>query len=260
MDAQGLPMGNHAATARLADAFQVFCPVPESLITPGGYRDSAFALIDAVFSMQARYEGARRVVASYARFVERGTPGLPIDASTPDEHGVADLREVLRGHEPQEAAERIFQHRSKSAAADRLKAELVLEAATALSSNSVQVRKRQDIAALPTEPSYARQKRAWTSIRGLGPVTFEYFRMLCGAETSKPDVMVLGWLEEALGAKVGWEEGIELVAALTQELGRRWTCPVLQRSIDHTIWRHYSGRGLDPDDPVGWKADIRTQP
>lgn len=80
--------------------------------------------------------------------------------------------------------------------------------------------------------------------------------MLCGAETSKPDVMVLGWLGETLGHRYTWQEALELVEALAEELETRWNTSDLQRAVDHTIWRHQSGRGLDVDAPIGWNAQV----
>ena len=67
---------------RLADAFEAFCPSREQILMPAGYRDSALALVDAVFSMQARYDSARRVVANYAAWAGlQDTPGLPSDTA-----------------------------------------------------------------------------------------------------------------------------------------------------------------------------------
>lgn len=99
---------DNATRSVVTEEFLRFCPSPDRLIVPPGYRDSGFALVDAVFSMQARYEGARPVVANYARSVDvdMDTPGLPKDASTPDQHGVDDLRRHLEHMTPSEAAER----------------------------------------------------------------------------------------------------------------------------------------------------------
>lgn len=244
---------------RLADEFQAFCPTFEQLIMPPGYRDSAFALIDAVFSMQARYEGARRVVANYASWAgQPATPGLPRDASEPDRHSIADLRRRLTDVSAEEAAEQIFDNRARHPRANRLKAQLVLDAADGLV--EVGVHARGDVATLPIDPAYLDQKRAWTAVAGLGPVTFEYFRMLCGAESSKPDVIILGWLDATLGRPTTWQHALQLILALAEELSVCWGTAVSQRGVDHTIWRHQSGRGLDPNAPVGWNADVTRRP
>ena len=238
---------------QLADAFEAFCPSREQILMPAGYRDSALALVDAVFSMQARYEGARRVVANYAAWAGlQDTPGLPSDIAVADQHSVVDLHDGLICMPPEDLADRVFNNRTRSARAGPLKAELVVEAARSLI--EAEVRSRGDITRWPTEPGYAEQKKAWTGIHGLGPVTFEYFRMLCGAESSKPDIMVVGWLEETLGDRPDTAQALEFVAALADELSARWDTTTSQRGVDHTIWRYHSGRGLDPDAPLGSNA------
>lgn len=245
--------------ATMADSFEAICPSPDRLIVPAGYRDSALALIDAVFSMQARYEGARRVVANYANWAgQLETPGLPVDPTAPDCHSISDLARRLGDLPAGDAAKEVFGNRSRHARTNRLKAELVVEAAQALVAVGLTI--RQDVALHPSGEGYEVQKRAWRSVRGLGPVTFEYFRMLCGAESSKPDVMILRWLQSTLGKSCDWQHALTLMGALTDELSDRWGERVSQRAVDHTVWRHQSGRGLDPDSPTGWNAPVGTAP
>ncbi len=238
-------MATDDAVVRLADAFQAFCPTHGQLVAPPGYRDSGFALVDAVFSMQDRYDRAHRAVTTYAAWVNRAAAPLPPSGDVDDQHDLLALRAALAGFTPQQAADQVFDNRKKSAAANRLKAELVMEAAERLTSDDVGARSRPDIADSAAD-RYQAQKRAWTGIHGLGQVTFEYFRLLCGAETSKPDIMVIAWLEGVLDERPDTPRALDLIAALTSELHRRWSEPVLQRAVDHTIWRHQSGRSLDP--------------
>jgi hypothetical protein len=244
---------------RLADTFEEFCGSPDQIIMPPGYRDSALALVDAIFSMQARYEGARRVVHNYATWAGlTETPGLPKDPAQSDRHDLRDLYGRLSDVATPDLIELVFKNRSRSARADRLKAELVVEAAERLI--DADLSSRHDVSLRPGTASFRRQKVVWSSIHGLGPVTFEYFRLLCGAESSKPDIMILGWLESIIGRRPSWREALDLVAALTDELAARWNVRVSMRGIDHTIWRHQSGRGLDPDAPVGWIPEGRGEP
>lgn len=244
-------------SARLADAFQAFCDSPDRIVMAAGYRDSAFAVVDSVFSMQARYEGVQRVVANYASYANiPQVPGLPVDASERDQHSVRDLHDRLHGLSAEEAATKVFGNRSRHARADQLKAGLVLDVASRLVDAGVHT--RQDVALLPNATSHSEQKRAWTAVRGLGPVTFEYFRMLCGAESSKPDTMILGWLADTLGQRFTWQHALDLIAALTDELSHRWGVPIAQRGVDHTIWRQQSGRSSRP--VGGWTAPGSTAP
>lgn len=224
--------------AALANAFESFCSAPDGLQTPDGYRDSGLAVVDAVFSIQARYEGVTRVVANYAEWADlTEVAPLPVERDAPDLHDVSVLTHRLGAMSGDAAANDVFDNRS---VAHRLKAELVIDAAQALVAAGV--RRRQDVALTPTDEVYATQKLAWTSVDGLGPVTFEYFRMLCGAETSKPDIMVIAWLCEVLGPDYGWRNALDLMSALRDELTRRWGLDVSLRAVDHTVWRHQSGR------------------
>lgn len=51
-----------------------------------------------------------------------------------------------------------------------------------------------------TPENKARLKEAYTGIKGLGWVTFEYFLMLLGQPGIKPDTMIKGFVNDALSA------------------------------------------------------------
>lgn len=61
-------------------------------------------------------------------------------------------------------------------------------------------------------------KRAYTDVRGLGDVTYEYFTMLLGQPGVKADTMVRGFVDAALKEQrmrpVSADEARELVAAV----------------------------------------------
>jgi hypothetical protein len=228
-----------AATRKtLADAFEAFCPTSDRLQVPPGYRDSALAVVDAVFSIQARYEGVTSVVTRYAEWAGlTEVAPLPVERDSPDEHDVSLLAHRLSAMSGEAAASDVFENRS---GAHRMKAELVIDAAQALVAAGVQ--RRHDVALTAYDDAYEVQKLAWTSVDGLGPVTFEYFRMLCGAESSKADVMVIAWLREVLGRDYGWRDALDLMRSLRDELAARWGVDVSLRAVDHTVWLHQSGR------------------
>ena len=230
----------------LATAFLRICPEPANLVAPAGYRDSALSLIDAVFSMQARYEGVLAVVHRYVTWAGIESVGLPTDPREADEHDLAQLLERIGDIDPDDLAREVFESRAKSPSANRLKAELIIDAARRLTASPVGVVARQDVETLPDGARYRGQKQAWTSVPGLGPVTFEYFRMLCGAESSKPDIMLLRWLEAATGRRSSWQQALVQIRDLSQELERHWGQPVSQRAVDHVIWLHQSGRDPEP--------------
>jgi hypothetical protein len=225
----------------LVAAFSAICPTHGALRYPAGFRDSGLAVVSAVFSMQARDESVRRVVQHYVQFRGLGqAEELGPLTTEPDRYSVADLAADLDGVAVDVLTTEVFANRSMSARAGVTKAKLVQDVAQRLADGGV--RSRIDVAMLPSGPDYDAQKKLWTGVRGLGWVTYEYFRLLCGAETAKPDVMIHRWLERALGRAVDGPTALALVKSLADELEDRWAQPVSVRAVDHTIWFHESER------------------
>jgi hypothetical protein len=61
------------------------------------------------------------------------------------------------------------------------------------------VSSRDDVGHVAERRAVRAAEEGVDGVHGLGWVTFEYFRLLCGAETAKPDIMIHRWLAEALG-------------------------------------------------------------
>jgi hypothetical protein len=231
---------NEGDVQQLTDAFVGICPSHGELLHPGGFRDSALALVSAVFSIQAKDESVRSIVDRFAQRQGADVAGLGGPDRGPDEYPIARLAEDLRDLSDDELADDVFESRAKSPRADRTKASLVKEVADTLV--GVGVSSREDVEMTPSGERYEAQKKAWTGVHGLGWVTFEYFRLLCGAETAKPDVMIRRWLTGVLEREVDGSTALALVKELTSELGRRWGVEVSPRAVDHTIWFHESER------------------
>ena len=226
---------------RLYQSFRDICSSYDSLLYPGGFRDSGLAVVSAVFSIQAKDDAVRSVVDRFAQrrgvdVAALGRPDLEADA-----YPVARLAADLRGLSEDELAGEVFGSRAKSARAGRTKAALVQEVADELVKVG-RVSSRDDVAMSPSGEQYELQKKVWTGVHGLGWVTFEYFRLLCGAETAKPDIMIHRWLNDALGRDVDGGTALAMIKDLAAELGRKWQVEVSPRAVDHTIWFHQSGR------------------
>ena len=233
-------MGENDGTVEtLLEKFLGICSSYDGLLYPGGFRDSALAAVSSVFSIQAKDDSVRSVVDRFAQRqgVEVASLGGP--DPEPDAYSVARLAEDLAGLSATDLTD-VFGNHSKSARADRTKATLVQEVAHKLVGAGVS--SRDDVAMSPSGEQYERQKKAWTGVHGLGFVTFEYFRLLCGAETAKPDIMIHRWLGEALGRQVDNKTALGMIKELADELGREWGVEVSPRAVDHTIWFHESGR------------------
>ena len=77
-----------------------------------------------------------------------------------------------------------------------------------------------------------------SAVRGMGPKTIDYFKILCGEqETAAVDIHLMRFLELA-GVRVdGYEQAREVVAGAAAELA------VSAARLDHSIWTYMSKAG-----------------
>jgi hypothetical protein len=68
------------------------------------------------------------------------------------------------------------------------------------------------------------------NIKGFGIAGFQYLRMLFGADTTKPDVHVIGFLSETLHRRVSELEALRLLEVASERLG------LSVRDVDTYIW------------------------
>lgn len=186
------------------------------------------ALVDAVFSMRATYDsrtpgvGVLGRVRAFRDAFPEATDDLRVLAALDE----ADLRRVM----------------GNAKTAQRYKSVCVIEAAGALTRLHPPVLTSADVAARDVEEA-EEIDRAYTSVRGLGRVTAEYFRMLLGVPGVKADVMVIRFVNAALAAKgiarVGGPDARELIVQTHGEDPRG----VGLTAYEHAIWRT---RGVIP--------------
>lgn len=194
--------------ARIRAHVETKLPRREWAEWPGGWQgQSELALLDAVFSISARYggenSGVRRVVKAYRdREGVSGTDDLRTFA-TFDAKGLADLV----GNTQQVSG--------------RLKTAAVIEAAHNLAAAGATSGDRVDPVA---------HKSAYTSVHGLGSQTWHYFCMLLGREDVKADRWVIRFVEEALGRRSTAEESHSLLHTVAERLDASPT------ALDHAIW------------------------
>src|SRR4051794_33878188 len=149
---------------------------------PGGWPEEIeAALLDAVLSVQARYgtpsSGVRAGVARYRN--HQG--GRPLDDLTVLATHTADDLQTIIGNKQQVSG--------------RPKAAAVVEAAARLVDAGVQQ-------AADLDPANASHKQAYTSVHGLGPITWEYFGMCLDKPGVKADTWIIRFVEEAVGHPV----------------------------------------------------------
>ncbi|MBM7808326.1 hypothetical protein JOD57_004163 [Geodermatophilus bullaregiensis] len=180
---------------------------------PGGRPGEVeVALVDAVMSIRARYgrpglapTGVHRAVAAYRRL--RG-------------EGMLDDLGALAAIDPADMGRAVGSQRTGG----ELKAEAIVRAAAALA--AVGVVRADDV-----QPGDERQKRAYTSVRGLGWVTWEYFGMLLGRPGVKADRWVIRAVSNAVRRPVVTAtEAKDVVLATARDTGESPT------RLEHALW------------------------
>jgi hypothetical protein len=89
-------------------------------------------------------------------------------------------------------------------------------------------------------PSDTDQARAWTSVRGLGPVTWKYFTMLLGAPGVKADTWIIRFVRAAVDRRVDAKTAERLVETAAAHFDKTAT------ELDHAIWAHARRRVRQP--------------
>lgn len=192
----------------------------------GGWRGQiGTALVDAVFSMRARYDSRTPGVGVFGRVraFQKAFPGATDDLRALAALDEADLRRVM----------------GNAKTAQRYKSVCVIEAAGALLRLDPPVETSADVTARDAKEI----DRAYTGVRGLGWVTAEYFRMLLGVPGVKADVMVMRFVNAALAAegiaRVDGRDARELIIQSHGEDPRG----VGLTAYEHAVWRT---RGIVP--------------
>lgn len=185
---------------------------------PGGWPDDVeLALIDAVFSIQARY-GSREKLTGVYGVVHRWQchrDGHADDLRRLADADPAELQAVLANN---------------SVISGRPKYEVVKEAAQRLVSAEL-------VTASDVRGDVEAARSAYTGVHGLGDITWSYLRMLLGAPGFKPDVWVLRFLADAVGQPVEPKLAFQLLE------GAAGVLDVDATQLDHAIWSHQRSQG-----------------
>lgn len=74
-------------------------------------------------------------------------------------------------------------------------------------------------------------------VKGIGFTTFQYLRMMCGADTTKPDVHLKRAVRDGIGVTLSEPEIVRIVEAIAKRL------KIPTRQLDYALWTYYS-RGV----------------
>lgn len=189
----------------------------------GGWPDEiSTALLDAVFSMRAVYRSERPGVGVSGRL-----------STFRDAHSEAKNDLTLLHAVGEREIERIM---GSTKSAQRLKSVVAIEAARRFVESGVVTAndfRSKDIAEM---------KKVYTSVRGLGWVTFEYFSMHLGVPGVKADTMIVRFVNRALEAN-----GLQHVTpgetrSLVVEAHGQTGLGESLMHFDHAVWLSESDR------------------
>lgn len=74
------------------------------------------------------------------------------------------------------------------------------------------------------------------NIKGIAFTTYQYLRMLCGADTVKPDIHILRTIEKGIGRKLSTKDSVKIIEDISRKIG------IKARDLDHAIWLFSSSR------------------
>ena len=208
---------------------------PENWIAADGYPDAlALCVIDSIFSTGSYYQSVVNVINAYRTYrrAKGDTPAFDgVDEllrSFEETGGAAAWADLVNNHKPA--------HTKPGAV---LKAEVIRQAALSLEElgiNSVADLKLAHI----EDPSLSNVKDAWLRLPSQSSgTTYNYFLILAGFQSVKPDRMVIRFVERHAGVNVRGLSAME-VAELIRQTAEAY--PVEPRRLDHVIWRYVSGR------------------
>jgi hypothetical protein len=216
----------------------------ELQIRPRGNRWAHLSLcvLDAVYSINARYGGVVRVCHRYADHVdltERLLPAADIarGVGAGQEEDIATFVDLGHRLGPDRLANEVLANRGRtSTRGGILKADDAIRYAEILT--NAEIRRLDDVSDLLANPiALAAVEKVLRTVPGHGNgARLSYLWMLTGDDQNiKPDRMVLRWLASHLGRAVSVPEARALLPQIANHLG----CTPWE--LDNAIWRRQSG-------------------
>lgn len=212
-------MNEQQAVAAVAKAVRVI-EEEHFAAWPGGWPEQiGIALIDAVYSIRANYHAKdpAKGVLNRAHTFREAHPNAANDLELIRSLGEKRIRDVM----------------GNGKSSGRYKSACVVEAADNLLSLDPPVGSAAQLTAL--DPTH---KHAYTSVHGLGWVTYEYFTMLLGQPGIKTDTMIRRFVDTALT-----QQGLSTVDAhiarqLVETVHASERPHIGLHEFDHAIWLH----------------------
>jgi len=201
------------------------------------YNSLAFCIIDAIFSIGAKYESTKNVVLRYCdknnleMYRDRNIPITNIE----HEYTVAEFLRNTNGISFDDLASIIFENKQRTSTSNGiLKAQAVYEFASILHNNNIDtfsdVPKMYENFTIETQVKAIKGQRSGISV--------DYFYMLSGNDDLiKADRHILNYIYMATGYRVSKDKAQKLIANSVEVLKLEYpeiTC----RMLDHAIWNY----------------------
>lgn len=202
------------------------------------YQSLPLCIIDAIYSIRARYESTKLVIKRYCDYfgLQRiRTNKLDIPPIEVQESVKAFLQKIYNLGINKFTNE-IFCNKQKTVGGI-LKSEAVFQFALIL--EKYETSYLQDISQIINDINFDKESR---NIPGIGEAVIPYFFMLSGSENLiKPDRMVLGFLKDILGRGIHPLEAQKNLLEVNNILKSKYP-HITPRLLDHTIWKYQRGK------------------
>lgn len=234
VDMDGLPSDDDETVASAIANHLISCYPLGKEILPAEYNYSCLplCLLDAVFSIGARYSSTRNVVMRYC--AKQGIREYRKSNGAEIDHTIKNLLAVINHYGPEGFATDVLENTQRTSSTNGvLKAEAVQECASILDKNDIQT--IDDFREKLTD-SIAIQFR---NVKGqTSGISLRYLKMLCGTTNEiKPDRHVLRFLSKYLGYEPTPEKATRLLGKVSKILDEQnLTRRVSLREIDYLIW------------------------
>lgn len=201
------------------------------------YANLPLCVIDAVYSIGAKYTSTKNTVEYYCTFAK--VPRFRAFGSsypvTHGQHAISDFLAEYGSKSFEDAAAVLFNNKQRTSSTNGiLKAEATKHFADCLLKHGVDL--FQDVPHAVADKSLEENIK---KIRGQSSgVSWKYFLMLAGSETLiKPDRMILRFIKRVTGKKTEVQKAQGLLEKVLKQLTNEFPNLTL-RKLDHEIWKY----------------------
>ncbi len=213
------------------------------------YQSLPLCILDAVFSINAKYESTRNVVERYCRHyrlrqVRKDPFCFP---SVEEQEPISVFVEKITNLGPEKFAGTVLANRQRtSTKSGIMKSEAALRFAQVLKLHKVEY--FQDVEKIQGKEDF---ENAVKAIPGQGTgITVRYFYMLAGSDDFvKPDRMILGFLRDQLGERLSQDEAQKVLSEASEALKPEYP-HLTTKTLDHHIWRYQRQQGGEKTEDI----------